>query len=361
MERMTVDHPGLALFQELLDIPAPSGQEAAMAAFLAEKLGGWGYETHVDEAGNVTVRVDGIAEDAPLVCLAAHIDEIGMVVTRIDCDGSLRVTRSGGLHPWKLGEGPVEILGDRETIGGAVSMGSGHSRAVVSQELTWDRVRVLTGLTPESLAERGVRVGSPIVPTRDVRGPFIFGDPHDPMIAAWSFDNRLGVTVLLQLLKRARDEDLRPRCGFLVAFTVQEEIGCHGAKILAQRERPDVFVAVDGSSLVPECPVELDGRPGIRSKDRVATYDQGLFADLCRLSADAGVDLQPVVYDGAASDASLVYSIGASPRVACLGYVRESSHGYEVAPLSTFENLLTTIEAFFVRWEGGNSIADRVS
>ena len=348
----SLELPGLTLFEELLEIPAPAGFEGPMAEFLVEKLKGWGFEPSLDDAGNVIVRVEGTKEDAPLVCLAAHIDEIDMVVTRIEEDGALRVTRSGGLHPWKLGEGPVEILGDCETILGAVSMGSGHSRSVVAQDVTWERVRVLTGLTPQRLAGRGVRIGTPIVPARAVRGPFLFGAAADPMVAAWSFDNRLGVTVLLQLLKRAMDEDLRPHCRFLVAFTVQEEIGCHGAKILAQRERPDVFVAVDGSPLVPECPIALDGRPGIRSKDRVATYDQELLADLCRLSADAGVELQPVVYDGAASDASLVYSIGASPRAACLGYVRESSHGFEVAPHSTFDKLLTAITAFFEHWEG---------
>ena len=46
-------------------------------------------------------------------------------------------------------------------------------------------------------------------------------------------DNRLGVTPLFQLLKRAKDEDLKPIYSFLVAFTVEEEIGCHGAKVLA--------------------------------------------------------------------------------------------------------------------------------
>ncbi|MFC2077573.1 M20/M25/M40 family metallo-hydrolase [Candidatus Bipolaricaulota bacterium] len=352
MKRSNVDHEGLTLFEELLGIPAPSGFERPMAEFLVEKLKGWGFEPSLDDAGNVSVLLEGKGDDAPLVCLAAHIDEIGMVVTQIGADGSLRVTRSGGLHPWKLGEGPVEILGDCETIVGAVSMGSGHSRSVVAQDVTWERVRVLTGLTPEVLAERGVRIGTPIVPARAVRGPFVFGASDDPMVGAWSFDNRLGVAVLLQLLKRATDEGFRPHCRFLVAFTVDEEIGCHGAKILAQRERPDVFVAVDGSPLVPECPIALDGRPGIRSKDRVATYDQELLADLCHLSAEAGVELQPVVYDGAASDASLVYSIGASPRAACVGYVRESSHGFEVAPLSTFDKLLTTITTFFERWEG---------
>ena len=199
MRQLETDHLGLALFDELLNIPAPSGHEDALAAFLVRRLGEWGYSGVVDSAGNVVVRIGGEREGAPLVCLAAHIDEIGMVITGIEPDGNLHVTRSGGLFPWKLGEGPVEILGDQETILGAVSAGSGHSRSVVSQELTWERVRVLTGLAPKDLAERGIRVGSPIVPARAVRGPFVFGDASDPMVASWTFDNRLGVVVLLQL------------------------------------------------------------------------------------------------------------------------------------------------------------------
>jgi len=90
--------------------------------------------------------------------------------------------------------------------------------------------------------------------------------------------------------------------------------------------------------------VALDGRPAIRSRDGVATYDQDLLREIRQIGSEAGVDLQPVVYAGASSDASLVYSIGASPRVACLGYVRASSHGFEAAPLSTFGQLQTVIE-----------------
>jgi len=348
-----VNHRGLDLFSQLLAIPAPPGHEGAMGRFVASKIRELGLEPLTDAAGNVFVRVEGSQADGPLVCLAAHIDELGMVVTRVDPDGALRVSRAGGLFPWKLGERPVEILGENETILGASSMGSGHSKVDVERENTWEKVRVLTGLTPAGLEERGVGIGTPIVPAKACRGPFVFGDDLDPMIASWSFDNRLGVVTLLRLLERAATKGLHPKVPFLITFTVQEEIGCHGAKILAQREHPDVFVAVDGSPLVPESPVPLDGRPAIRTKDRVAAYDPALVSDFCRLSAEAGVVLHRVVYEGAASDASLVYSMGAAPRAACLGYVRASSHGLEVAPLSTFGNLLATVSAFFAYWNGG--------
>jgi putative aminopeptidase FrvX len=60
--------------------------------------------------------------------------------------------------------------------------------------------------------------------------------------------------------------------------------------------------------------------------------------------------LQPVAYDGAASDASLVYAAGSVQRIACFGHVRENSHGYEVARLSVFEHVVRTLVQFVCTW-----------
>ena len=139
----------------------------------------------------------------------------------------------------------------------------------------------------------------------------MFDDQVDPWVATCTFDNRLSTACLLQVLERVKEKDLAPRLPTIIAFTVEEDVGCLGAKALAQRERPDVFVAIDGSPLVLECPLEPDGRSAIRSEDRVATYDQKFLREICRFSCEAGIELQSAVHAGAASDASLVYSIGA--------------------------------------------------
>ena len=354
MRSFRTEHAGLELFERLLDIPSPPGFERPMAEFLARWLQEHGFAPEIDPAGNVLVRLAGQNADAPLTCYAAHTDEIAMAVRKIEADGSLRVTRSGGLFAWKLGETPVDILGRRGSVRGVVSFGSGHSKMDAEQGATWTHARILTGRNPEELATVGIATGAPVVPVREVRGPFVFGFEQSPWVGAWSFDNRLAVATLLLALRRIRDDGLQPHCPTIVAFTVQEEVGCHGAKILAARERPEVFVAVDGSPLVPESPLILDGRPGIRSKDRVAVFDPQLVDEICRISASAGVEMQTVVYDGAASDASMVYSVGASPRVACFGYVRESSHGYEATPLATFDHLLTSVTAVICGLHGGD-------
>lgn len=345
-------HPALRLFAELLAVPAPSGREEALAQLIVRKLTALGYTPETDGSGNVLVRLAGRAPEAPLVCLAAHIDEVGLVVTRIEPDGSLRVDRSGGLLPWKIGERPVQILGDGEALTGVLSLGSAHTPAAPDRPITWADVRVLTGLTPAQLQAAGVRPGSTAVPVRDGRGPVVFGDPADPLVAAWTFDDRMGAVALLRLLEEMKRSGLTPHHPTLVAFTTHEEGGAHGAKALAQTQRPEAFISIDGCPMPPGAPLALDGRPGIWSKDSLIHYDQRLLRALRRAAAAAGTELQPVVYDGAASDASLVYSVGGAQRVACFGHVRENSHGYEVARLAVFDNVLRTLIEFIKAWEG---------
>jgi putative aminopeptidase FrvX len=335
----------LELFREILAIPAPSGREHALGAAVAAKARALGYRPETDGAGNVTVRLAGKDAAARPVLYAAHLDEVSLVVTWIGPDGALWVDRCGGLLPWKIGECPVEVLGDRRSVTGILSMGSAHQQDAEEHVPRWSEVRIITGLDHGALREAGIRPGSSAVPAAFLRGPVLFGEDADPLVAAWTFDDRMGVVALLRLLEEAR-AGLVPRRPTLVSFTVHEESGCHGAKVVAHRERPEVFVAVDGCPMPPGADLELDGRPAVWSKDSVAHSDQGLVLALCEAAGKAGTELQVAVYDAAASDASKVYEAGAAERVVTFGHVRENSHGYEVARLSVFENVVATLAAF---------------
>jgi putative aminopeptidase FrvX len=340
------DQSVLGLLTELLCVPSPSGWEGGLTAVITPKLTEMGYEYEQDAAGNLLVRLNGRNPHAPLTIYASHMDEIGFVVTKIEPDGRLRVGPSGGLHPWKLGESPVQILGDAETITGVLSMGSTHGTGQGDKAITWQDVHVLTGLSLDQLQAKGVRVGSPGVPVAESRGPYLFGDPDDPLVAAWTLDDRAGVMTLLRLLARLKEEKIRPYAPTIIAFVTSEELGGHGAKHLARREQPEIFIAVDGAPIPAGVSLEIDGRPAIWSKDRLATYDQQLLQQLRQSAQAVGTELQTAVYDGAASDASLLAYAGLAPRIACVGHVRENSHGYEVARLSVFDNLLEMLLNF---------------
>jgi len=344
-------HPTLALFEEIL-VPSLSGSEKGVAKIIRSKLSKLGYAQDTDPAGNVIVQLPGRDPLAPIFVFAAHMDEIGMVVTSIEINGELRVTRSGGLYPWKLGEGPLDILGDQATIQGILSMGSTHTPKVAEQAVTWEDVRVITGLTTDQLVSSGVRPGTALLPTRERRGPVVFGDEADPLVGAWTFDDRMGCVTLIRLLEKLKYNAITPNNTTIIAFTTREEIGGQGAKYLARSTNPEVFVSVDGSPIPPGSPLKIDGRPGIWSKDRIALYDQDILRDFSEAALRASTELQSAVFDGAASDASLVsYALGV-PKIACIGHVRENSHGYEVARLAVFDNLLNTLVEFVKSYGG---------
>ncbi|MFW9991138.1 MAG: M20/M25/M40 family metallo-hydrolase [Candidatus Odinarchaeota archaeon] len=339
----------IQLFAELLAIPSPSGMENDLADHIIQKCIDWGYKPVKDYAGNVYVQVPGQSSSDDICCLAAHIDEIGLMVTAVNPDGTLEVERVGGTLPWKLGERPVEILGENKTIQGVTLMGSGHASDKPSLE--WKDVRIATGFPLEKLKIYGIKPGTLIVPARSTHGPVLFGDETDPMIAAWTFDDKIGVATLLRLLKAIKTRNVTPLVNLIIAFTTTEEIGCFGAKYLAQSLKPTYFIAVDGCPFAAVSPMKLD-RPGIRIRDRSFFYDRDLIKALSEAANNAGTELQPLVYTNSGSDAGMAGNIGASPKTACIGHIRKNSHGFEVAYLSVFEKLYKILWTFITSWEG---------
>ena len=348
-----VQDPNFHLLTELLQIPSPSGREERMAGEVARRITALRRDPQKDAQGNVWTEIPGRDRDLGPVALASHMDEISMVVTAIEGDGRLRVQRSGGLYPWKLGEGPVEIVGDRDDpVVAHLSFGSGHTTdpqdpitqfAAGTRGITWPDCRLLTGLSPDELREAGVRVGSCAVPVASVRGPHLFGRSDDPLVSAWILDNRGGTLTLLRLLERIQASGLVPARTLYLCFMVQEEHGLMGARGWARRNPVEIFIAVDSSPMPRDAQLMLDGRPAIWSKDAQVHFDQFLIRDLAAAAGRAGTELQYAVYSAAASDATGVLDSGGAPRVATIGYPRTDSHGYEVSRLRVFENLIATL------------------
>jgi putative aminopeptidase FrvX len=293
---MSTDHPVFELMQELLSVPSPGGREARLAAVVRKHIERSGYPLETDAAGNVLVRLKGEEDpQLPLMVLAAHLDEVALVVTAVHADGSLSVDRSGWLHPYKLGECALDVIGDEQIITGIASLGAAHAAGAERRQVSWSDYRIITGLSPRRLEELEIRVGSTAVPVRQSRGPYLLGDPSDPLIAAWTFDDRGGVLTLIHLLEEIKRGVVQPRHPTLIAFTTQEEKGCYGAKVLAHRERPQVFVAIDGCPIAPGSSVTPDERPCVWSMDMKAHYDHRLVHDFHVAAREARVGIQTAV------------------------------------------------------------------
>jgi putative aminopeptidase FrvX len=333
----------LKIFMDLLSVPSPTGRENLVAEKIMKFADGLGYKSEQDYAGNVVVRVKGNGKSKRTTMTVVHMDEIGLVITGIEKDGSLRVHKLGGMLPWKIGERPVDILTDKgDTVPALTSFGAGHSQ-VGKNEITWDRISIMTGLTPEQLKERGVRVGSVAVPVREFCGPFVFGDEKDPTVGAWIFDNRLGCAFQLSVLKAMKADGVIPNCDWIFAFVKQEEVKGNGIKPLVVRELPDVLVAVDGGH-GPH--ITLDDGPVIGSKDSLADFSLDVIIALQEAAKAVGLEPEYSVTDVAYNDASLAMQSGGPLKIGKIGYTKDNSHGFEVVKFSMFKKFLDFFYSF---------------
>ena len=213
-----------------------------MATFVGQSIEALGFTAHSDAQGNVWTLVDGSDKAADAVAMAQPYGR--------DCHGRARhrrrrhAARSAQREPAPVeaGRRTRRLVGDGESLVPAhLSFGSGHTNdpedpiaqfASGARGIQWSHCRVLTGLTPDQLRARGVRIGTCAVPDSAIRGPHVFGPKEDPLVSAWILDNRGGTLTLLRLLEKIQRSGLQPQRALYLCFMVQEEGGLLGAKRL---------------------------------------------------------------------------------------------------------------------------------
>jgi putative aminopeptidase FrvX len=328
----------IELLQKLVICHSPPGEEREIQSVLRAEFESAGISVYEDDATNIIARIPG---DGPKVVVAAHKDEIGMIVNRVESDGRLKVENIGGSFAWKYGEGPVEVIADDGSlVTGILSVGSIHTNTGVlhelqnSRALTWDLTSIFTGQSKEQLAASGVHVGSRAVVAKERKVVKVLGD----YVASFAIDDRMGLVSLIAGLKEIVGQGLALPLDLYFVASHGEEVGMIGAMRAANLIKPDIFIALDTSPIVPETPLDLNGQPVIWYKE--ATYNDKLECDrLLRLAEEMGIGAQPCVFPRAGSDAGRIKAAGLAGRTVCFGFARDNSHGFEIAHIDSMPNV----------------------
>ncbi len=187
----------------------------------------------VEEQGTLTGVIN---EDAAFkIQLAGHADEISLIVTGYNSDGSLMVDRNGGVRPKLYVGSKVQIL----TPGGEVLRGIvGTNRTLDKKEkVDADELYIDLGCRDAAEAEGLVPKGSYAVHDTDMT------ELQNGRFAARAFDDRIGVYVVFEAAKRAKE--LGASSGIYATATTGEETTGRGAYSSAGKIRPNACVAVD--------------------------------------------------------------------------------------------------------------------
>ena len=344
--------PEEALLRELCDAFGPTGCENEVAERILSRVTPLADSILKDSMGNLYCLCRfGEGEDRTKIMISAHMDEVGMMVTEICEDGMLRFDTVGGIHGSVL-EGRKVTVGDEvnRLPGVVASKAIHHKKAKDRDRLTpMDKLYIDIGAKDREEAEKYVSVGS--FATFDSEF-YRFGE-EGAQIKAKALDDRMGCASMILAMESLRKDPPAGDVDYYFCFTVREEIGLSGAKVAAQRVRPDLAIVLECTAIadladVPESNrVAIQGQGGALSvMDRSTIYDRELLRFALDTAAQNRIPVQLKKYVSGGNDAGSIHKTGEGVRTLALSVPTRYLHSPAcVANLSDFRNVTALTEA----------------
>lgn len=229
--------------------PGVSGYEKRVTRVMKDYLSDAVDEFQYDRLGSLVAVKKGTG---PLkVLLTGHVDEIGFVVKEIDPHGYIKVHPLGGWFGKNISSSLMSVITRDGTeikgvFGGSLPRGKGPEARKLAPNP--EDVILDIGVDSREDAEKlGIHIGDPVVPVSEFTE---MANPKYLMSKAW--DDRAGVAVICEVMKNLKG--IETEASIYAAGTIQEEIGCRGAKTVGQMVQPDIAFALDVcfSNDVPE-------------------------------------------------------------------------------------------------------------
>ncbi len=216
------------LLRKLCKANGVAGREADVREKIAEIMKPLSDEMLVDTMGNLICKKNGNGENKEKVMLCGHMDEIGFMVTFIEDDGMIRIASMGGINYTSAAF--TNVVFNNGTQGVLVPEAGANP-------ITFDKVYIDIGAKDKKSAEKKVKIGdiarcAPSV-TR-LMGSRVAGRPLDDRVGCQAV-----IMVAEELAKTGCYDDV------YYVFSVQEEVGCRGARTAAYAIAPTRCIVYD--------------------------------------------------------------------------------------------------------------------
>lgn len=300
------------LLKAICETPGAPGFEQRIRELVLQEVKALADEVSVDNMGNVIAIKRG--QERKKVMIAAHMDEIGFIVNHIDDDGFLRFLPLGGFDPKTLTSQRVIVHGRKDVIG---VMGSKPIHLMKPEERTkqvpLQDYFIDLGMPKEEVLKL-IRPGDPV--TRE-RSLIEMGD----CVNSKSIDNRVSVFILLEALRRLKDEQVP--YDIYAVFTVQEEVGLRGAISAAHHIDPDFGFGLDVTIAfdVPgaqghEVVTKLGKGAAIKVMDGTVISDYRMVNYLKKLATQNDIPWQPELLPAGGTDTAGLQRYGKKGSIA---------------------------------------------
>lgn len=222
------------LIKQLSDMRGISGFEYRLTDKIAELFIPYADEVRTDALGNVIAVKECGKADAPKIMIEAHCDEIGLMVTSITDEGYITFACVGGVDERTLPSTEVTVHGKRDVygvIGIKPDCLLETGKTVKIKDMAID-----TGLDKKTVKDL-VSIGDSITLPQSV------GRLGSKQWSGKSLDDRASLAAIIAAMKRLLDTDID--VDVYAVATVQEEVGCRGAKTASYGINPDLAIAID--------------------------------------------------------------------------------------------------------------------
>lgn len=279
------------LIKKLSNCFSPSGRENNISELITNEIKDYADEINVDPLGNLIVRKKG---NGKKILFSAHMDQIGLIITHVDEKGFLRFSNVGGLHA-------DELLGLRMVFDNGLEGVICSEKIEEPAKLSMSKLYLDVASTQEEFVKKNFQIGDMCVFKTE------FYETDDCVICR-AADDRIGCYILIEAIKShpATDNDV------YYVFSVQEEVGCRGAKTAGYGVNPDIAIALDvtatGDSLDGiKMDVKLGKGAAIKLMDK-SLITHPLIKDLLtNLSIENNIKYQYEVLEFGGTDAGAIH------------------------------------------------------
>ncbi|MFI8707911.1 M42 family metallopeptidase [Bacillus sp. NPDC077411] len=316
----------MELIKQLVSIPSPSGNTNTIIRFIEDYVKEWNVEMKRNNKGGLIITVKG-KDDKRQRLLTAHVDTLGAMVKEIKADGRLRLSMIGGFR-WNAVEGEYCEI---ETASGKTYTGTIliHQTSVHVYKNAGEAKRDEQNMeiridervsSPEEVRELGIEVGD-----------FVSFDPRVQMtdsgyIKSRHLDDKASVAILLQLIKRLQDENVKLPYTTHFLISNNEEIGYGGNSNIP--EETVEYLAVDMGAL-GDGQASDEYTVSICAKDSSGPYHYAMRKHLVELAKANNIEYKVDIYPFYGSDASAAIRAGADVKHGLIGPGIDASHAYE--------------------------------
>lgn len=299
----------IKLLEKLCNESGVSGDEGRIRDIIISEIKPYADKITVDIMGNVIAYKKG-ADSTKKIMLDAHMDEVGLIVSDITESGYLKFKTVGSIDLRVIVGKRVRIKG----LKGVIALKAVHLQTKAERENApdTDALYIDIGAKDKRDAKKYVSAGD--YACFDTKfAPFGNG-----FYKAKALDNRIGCAILAEVIKTDCAYDT------YFCFTVQEEVGCRGAAVCANRIKPYAALIVEAttcgfvSGAEKHMYVTTPGEGGaISVMDNGSYSDIELTRNLYKLASEEGIKLQYKRTTSGGNDARVIQS-GAGGAKTCV-------------------------------------------